>query len=130
MVESAKYEVVRKLDKVEIRRYPSLITARVCGENEGFNVLFRFISGKNNQKVKVKMTAPVVSEQIEMTTPIMKDASCIAFVMPENFDLETTPEPLDKRVKITRDFRQICRCATVFWSLVRIQFQCQIQGTS
>jgi hypothetical protein len=102
MVGSAKYDVVRVLDKVEIRRYPSLITARVCGEDEGFDVLFRFITGKNSQKVRVKMTAPVVSERIEMTTPVMEDASCIAFVMPEKYGLETTPKPLDERVKIAK----------------------------
>ena len=102
MVGSAKYEVVRKLDKVEIRRYPSLVTARVCGEDEGFDILFRFITGKNSQKVKVKMTAPVVSERIEMTTPVMSDASCIAFVMPEKYRLETTPKPVDERVKVTK----------------------------
>lgn len=102
MVKSAKYEVVKTLDRVEIRRYPSLVTARVCGENEGFDILFRFITGKNTQKAKVQMTAPVVSERIAMTTPVMEDTSCIAFVMPEKYKLETTPKPVDERVKVEK----------------------------
>lgn len=103
MVDTIKYEVLRKLDKVEIRRYPSLITARADGYGEGgFDLLFRFITCENRQKAKVKMTAPVVSEKIEMTAPVLSDRGSLAFVMPEGYTLETTPEPMDKRVKTTQ----------------------------
>ena len=99
MVEKAKYEVVSHLGKVEIRRYPTLVTARAEGE-EAFDLLFRFISGKNKQKAKVAMTAPVVSERIAMTAPVLSDEGSLAFVMPEGYSTETTPEPLDERVKV------------------------------
>jgi effector-binding domain-containing protein len=46
------------------------------------------------------MTAPVVSEEIAMTAPVLSEKGSIAFIMPEGFTLETTPEPLDDRVKI------------------------------
>jgi hypothetical protein len=49
------------------------------------------------------MTAPVLSQEIKMTTPVISDFSgsgYMAFVMPAEFVLETTPEPLDDRVKI------------------------------
>jgi effector-binding domain-containing protein len=46
------------------------------------------------------MTAPVVSEQIAMTAPVLSEPGSLAFVMPEGFTLETTPEPIDDRVKI------------------------------
>ncbi len=102
MVQTVKYEIARKLDKVEIRHYPSIVVARVEGYGEsGFNLLFRFISGENRQKAKVKMTTPVVSQQIEMTAPVLSDSGSIAFVMPEEYRLATTPEPLDDRVKIS-----------------------------
>ena len=102
MVASVKYEIVRKLSKVEIRQYPNIVIARVEGyQDEGFGLLFRFISGENKQKTKVKMTAPVVSEQIEMTAPVLSDTGTIAFVMPEEYQLVTTPEPLDNRVRVT-----------------------------
>lgn len=102
MVETVKYEVTRKLDKVEMRRYPKMIVAKVEGYGEnGFNLLFRFISGDNKQKTKVKMTAPVVSQRIEMTAPVLSTGDSLAFVMPAEYQLDTTPEPLDDRVKIS-----------------------------
>ena len=101
MVAQAKYEVIREIGKVEIRRYPLLVIARVDGYGDGgFNLLFSFITGNNKQKSNVAMTAPVVSEEIAMTAPILAEAGSIAFVMPEGFTLERTPKPLDNRVKI------------------------------
>jgi hypothetical protein len=101
MVEQAKYEVLKKIGKIEIRRYPRLVIARVDGYGDGgFNLLFRFISGNNRQKSDIAMTAPVVSEEIAMTAPVLSEKGSIAFIMPEGFRLETTPEPLDDRVKI------------------------------
>jgi len=101
MVEQAKYEVLKKVGNIEIRRYPSLVIARVDGYGDsGFNLLFRFITGNNQQKSDIAMTAPVVSEQIAMTAPVLSETGSIAFIMPEGFTLETTPEPLDERVKI------------------------------
>jgi hypothetical protein len=101
MVEQARYDVLRKINSVEIRSYPRLIIARVEGYGDGgFNILFNFISGNNRQKSKVKMTAPVVSEQVAMTAPVMSETGSLAFIMPEEYSLETTPEPLDNRVKI------------------------------
>jgi hypothetical protein len=101
MVAQAKYEVIREIGKVEIRRYPLLVIARVDGYGDGgFNLLFSFITGNNKQKSNVAMTAPVVSEEIAMTAPILAEAGSIAFVMPEGFTLESTPKPLDNRVKI------------------------------
>jgi effector-binding domain-containing protein len=101
MVEKAKYEVLKKIGNTEIRRYPRLVIARVDGYGDGgFNILFRFITGNNRQKSDIAMTAHVVSEQIAMTAPVLSETGSIAFIMPEGFTLETTPEPLDDRVKI------------------------------
>jgi hypothetical protein len=104
MVETVKYEILRKLNKVEIRRYPRIAIAKVGNyETDSFGLLFRFISGENKQKTKVKMTAPVVSQEIKMTTPVLSDFSntgYMAFVMPKKFSLGTIPEPMDNRVKI------------------------------
>ena len=101
MVDQARYDVLKEIVKVELRRYPRLVIARVDGYGDGgFNILFAFITGNNRQKLKIAMTAPVVSEQIAMTAPVLSDPDSIAFVMPEGLTLETTPEPLDDRVKI------------------------------
>ena len=110
MVQTIKYEVLRKLDKVEIRRYSEIVIAKVSNyESDSSGLLFRFISGDNKTKEKVKMTAPVVeqdaSQEIKMTSPVLSDFSnegFMAFVMPSEFKLETTPSPLDSRVKIEK----------------------------
>jgi hypothetical protein len=108
MVKTVNYEVIRKLGRVEIRRYPKIVLARVSNyESDSFGLLYRFITGSNKQKEKVKMTSPVVSseasQEIKMTTPVLSEfsnASYMAFVMPEEFTIDNTPEPLDSRVKI------------------------------
>ena len=101
MVETLKYELVRKLDRVEIRHYPRIVITKVEGYGENaFSILFRFISRENKLRTKVKMTAPVVSQRIEMTAPVLSDSDSLAFVMPAEYRLATTPEPLDDRIKI------------------------------
>jgi hypothetical protein len=108
MVQSVEYEVVKKLNKVEVRRYPRIVIAKVSNfESDNFGLLFRFISGNNKEKEKVKMTSPVVSQgvsqEIKMTSPVISEFSnqgYMAFVMPSKLTLETTPLPLDSRVKI------------------------------
>lgn len=104
MVQSVKYEVTKKLNKVEIRCYPRIIIAKGSNlEPDNFGLLFRFISGNNAQKEKVKMTTPVVSQEIKMTSPVLSDFSnqgYMAFVMPPEFSIEATPLPLDNRVRI------------------------------
>ena len=108
MVETVKYEILRNIDRVEIRRYPRIVLARVGNcETDSFGLLFRFISGDNKAKEKVKMTAPVVSQdasqEIKMTSPVLSEFSnegYMAFVMPSEFSIEAIPEPLDSRVKI------------------------------
>ena len=101
MVETVKYEVLREINKVEIRHYPKIILAKVEGsEADPFSLLYKFITGENRQKSKVKMTAPVVQQQIAMTSPVFSETGTMTFVMPAEYTLETTPEPLDNRVKI------------------------------
>ena len=102
MVETVKYEIIRKIGKVEIRRYPKIIIAKVENpEIDAFNLLYQFITGNNRQKTKVKMTAPVVSQRIAMTSPVLSDTGSMAFVMPAEYSIETAPEPVDSRVRIS-----------------------------
>ncbi len=100
MVETIKYEIIQEIDKVEIRRYPKIVVAKVGDPSNGFNLLYRFITGENRQRAKVKMTTPVVSQQIQMTSPVLSEMGMMAFVMPAEYNIETTPEPTDERVKI------------------------------
>jgi effector-binding domain-containing protein len=100
-VKQARYEALKKIRKIAIRRYPRLVIAMVDGYSDGgFNRLFRFITGNNRQKSDIAMTAPVVSEGMAMTAPVLSQTGSIAFIIPEGFTLETTPKPLDDRMKI------------------------------
>ena len=100
MVETIKYEIIREIGNVEIRSYPRIVAAKVEESSDAFNLLYRFITGENTQRAKVKMTSPVVSQKVEMTSPVLSETGTMAFVLPKEFTLETTPEPLDTRVKI------------------------------
>jgi hypothetical protein len=100
LVETINYEIIREIGKVEIRSYPKIIVAKVEDSSDAFNLLYRFITGENRQKAKVKMTSPVFSQQVEMTSPVFSEKGTMAFVMPKEFTLETTPEPFNSHVKI------------------------------
>lgn len=103
MVKKAKYRLERKINNtIEIRKYSSLILARVEGLGDsGFGILFSYISGNNQQRTKVSMTAPVVSEQkIPLTTPVISETGSLAFILPEDYTIDNTPVPLDEQVKI------------------------------
>ena len=103
MVEKAKYELIKKIRDVEIRKYPEMILAIVEGyeEDSGFNLLFNYISGHNIKENKIPMTAPVItSEKISMTAPVITKNNYMAFVLPSNYNKDKAPKPKNPDVKI------------------------------
>lgn len=97
------YAVVGKTGEIEFRHYPELVLATVdtAGDDAGFNLLFAYISGSNRPREKIPMTAPVItSQKIPMTAPVVSDAGSMSFVLPAGTTRETTPDPLDSRVRI------------------------------
>ena len=102
MVKTIKYELIREINQVEIRRYPKIVIAKVDDpQADAFTLLYRFISGENKEKEKVKMTTPVLAQEIDAVSPAIAETGAMAFVMPEEYTLETTPEPLNKKVSIS-----------------------------
>ena len=114
-IEKAKYSVLEKEDNFEIRQYAPQIVAETFVEgdikevgNEGFRRLFDYISGNNQTRRSVSMTAPVGQEagstKIAMTAPVGQERKDnqwrITFLMPAKYSLETLPEPNDERVKL------------------------------
>ncbi|MBT8371785.1 MAG: heme-binding protein [Desulfobacterales bacterium] len=114
-IEEAKYEVIKKENKFEIRDYAAHILAATVVEgnledagDEAFKRLFRYISGDNRSGSKVAMTAPVTQEpmreKIEMTAPVgqqrSKEGWIVSFMMPGSYTLETLPEPDDPKVTL------------------------------
>ena len=103
MVEKAQYELINKINDIEIRKYPEMIFATVEGYegDSGFNLLFNYISGENKTKKKISMTAPVVrSEKISMTAPVISKENYMAFIMPSIYNKDTVPKPKNDEVKI------------------------------
>lgn len=68
------------------------------------------VSGERVESERISMTTPVTeeslkeSENIKMTTPVTEEKTGnihrISFVMPAKYNLDTLPEPDDKRIKI------------------------------
>lgn len=120
MTKQQPYQLVHGYDDFELRRYPEHILAQVTTDgpfedagNRAFRYLFAYISGANQSKQKVAMTAPVVQsdagEKIAMTAPVVQqrledtvaqERFRVAFVLPEEFTAESVPEPTDPNVQL------------------------------
>jgi len=117
--EGPKYIVIKKYETFEIREYAPYLVAQteVTGTFEemggkAFRILVKYISGANQQRSKIKMTAPVIQEESEqegqkipMTAPVIQEtgkgdsqSATFSFVMPQDFTLDTLPLPLDERI--------------------------------
>lgn len=104
MTETVAYEITGKIGQIEFRKYPPMVLATVADDEDdrGFNILFAYITGNNQTRTKISMTAPVItSEKIQMTAPVISDERSMSFVMPEGKREEDIPVPLDQRVKIS-----------------------------
>ena len=145
-IEEAKYDVIIKDNRFEIRNYAPHVLAETIVEgsledagSKAFNRLFRYISGENRSRVKVDMTAPVsqksAGEKIKMTAPVgqqpVEGKWAVSFMMPAAYTLETLPEPEDPNITL----RQVParRMAAVrysgFWSEVRyIRYKSELES--
>ena len=114
-IEEPDFQVLQRLDGVEIRQYASYVVAEVVvpgpadsAGNQAFPLLFGYISGKNKGERKMAMTAPVTQTptpmKMAMTAPVTQaptaDGYLVQFVLPKSVTLDAAPEPLDSRVKI------------------------------
>ena len=115
-----RYEVIHAAGAMEIREYAPMIVAEVevAGDmavagNRGFQPLAGYIFGDNRRvdgdaSATIAMTAPVIQERsqsIAMTAPVMQggdrnDRWRVAFVMPEEWTLETLPAPTNPGVHL------------------------------
>ena len=105
--EEPEYNIVKKTDVYEVRRYKKRTVAEfIYGkEDSGFKVLFDYISGSNKGSKEVEMTIPVTqSKEIDMTVPVTQSARngkmIMRFFLPKQYSKRNAPEPNDKRVSI------------------------------
>jgi len=101
MTEHQPYELVEKLPDCEIRYYPKyvLVQVKTRGEfasaaNRAFGPLVNYISGRNKDRTKFAMTAPVLHAPNSSATDHV-----ISFVLPAGVELKSIPLPIDAEVK-------------------------------
>ncbi|WP_256300235.1 SOUL family heme-binding protein [Haloarchaeobius salinus] len=109
--EEVPYERVRELDGVEIRRYPRTVLVETSASDQmtAFRRLFRYISGDNERRDEISMTAPVRSdsaarESVSMTAPVRSDTdgdgTRMAFYLPAEYGPESAPVPTESTVRL------------------------------
>jgi len=107
-LEEPSYEVLRSTDAYEIRAYDSYIVAEVdvdasarSAGNQAFRVLAGYIFGDNQDEQKMKMTAPVESEERQ------DGGYTYAFVMEGGYTIDTLPKPNDPRIRLVQKEPQV-----------------------
>ena len=114
-IEEPAYQVVRKIDDVEIRDYAPYVVAEVTvagsaseAGRQAFPILAGYIFGKNKGEHRLPMTAPVTQTEapvrLPMTAPVTQTAAdggyVVQFVLPKTVALDAAPEPLDARIHL------------------------------
>ncbi len=93
--EEPNYEVVKKNEIYEIRKYFDRLAVETIdsGSKNNFRKLFNYISGRNEDNEKIKMTIPV--------TQFEKNGNMsMQFYLPSKFNSKNVPKPIKKNVKI------------------------------
>ncbi len=101
MSEQLKYEVVKNYGPFELRSYGPYVLAQVqirgdfiTAGNSAFQPLLRYITGANQQKTQMAMTAPVIQSSVE------PDHHLVSFVLPEGAGSESVPVPIPNDAKV------------------------------
>jgi len=93
--EETNYEVVKKNEIYEIRKYSDrlAIETEILNQGSSFRKLFSYISGNNENNEEIKMTTPVT--QVEK-----KGSMTMQFYLPSRFNKDDIPNPSNSDVKI------------------------------
>ncbi len=123
MTEQQPYDVIETFDAFELRRYPQHVVAQVqvsgtfdSAGNSAFAPLFGYITGENESRDSIEMTAPVVQQRatpdtapksvsMAMTSPVTQTQAgdgryVVAFVLPVTMTAENAPIPTNPAVSI------------------------------
>ena len=93
--EESNYEIVKKNEVFEIRKYSDRLAVETIerNQNSGFRRLFNYISGNNKTNEEIKMTTPVarVEKNGNMT---------MQFYLPSKYNSSNIPNPTRQDVKV------------------------------
>ena len=89
--EEANYQVVQQFNEFEIRYYQEryVIQVSYANQNSGFQKLFNYISGQNNQSQKIEMTTSIQ----KTLTPTSPSTRAIPPTVTSAFLLSFRPRP-------------------------------------
>lgn len=94
--EEPESEQIHKSDLYSVRFYEERLVVQTSQRNnDGFRSLFRYISGENEQSVKIDMTTPVTETGSGL-------GSTMQFYLPSGFDELNTPSPTNPRVQLSK----------------------------
>lgn len=127
--ERVPYELLDGFDDVELRRYPRTLAVETTADDErtAFNRLFRYISGSNEGREEVAMTAPVRTDEdgggfdVPMTAPVRTDRTGsdeelrMAFYLPAEYDPGDAPIPTDPSVRLVVEPPRTLAVAAFSW---------------
>jgi hypothetical protein len=96
--EQLQYEVIKKYDQFEVRKYdPALFSSVNLNKkgykesaSEGFRILAGYIFGDNESNEKIAMTSPVVME--------LGDSTKMKFMVPKAYNRKTLPNPKNNKI--------------------------------
>ena len=96
--ETPEYQVIKKEGDFEIRSYPALSLAKAGmgpgdSSNAPFGKLFKFISGENDRKEKIAMTAPVLINRDQK-------GGSMSFILPQEIAQKGAPAPSGSDLRI------------------------------
>ena len=93
--EEVNYEVMKKNEIYEIRKYSDrlAIETEVSNQGSSFRKLFNYISGNNENNEEIKMTTPVTQVK-------KKGSMTMQFYLPSRFNKDNIPIPSNLDVKI------------------------------
>ena len=100
LFETLRYDLISKEGKIEIRKYKDFLlaktkTAEDSYQNSGFNNVFQYISGYNEENTKISMTTPVV-------TQVDDGMLSTGFYVPSKYNEENVPKPSSPKVTIEK----------------------------
>ncbi|MBM93144.1 MAG: hypothetical protein CMF51_00105 [Legionellales bacterium] len=113
--EMPHYQTLSQSGAIELRTYGPMIRAEVIQSGPralalraGFQPLVNYILGDNQRKKNLNMTAPV----IQVCSPNTPEYSTIAFIMPQEYTLNTLPKPNNPEI-------QFNALPSTHWAVIR-----------
>jgi hypothetical protein len=101
VTEQQKYRVIKRLNGLEIREYEPCVLMQVAVTGDfmsagsmAFRPLVNYISGSNQARQKIAMTAPVLQESASEREHL------VSFVLPAGMEPKDVPVPTDARVEM------------------------------